>query len=28
MFHPWGQIPSFTPIQNHRQNYCLVYSNF
>jgi hypothetical protein len=28
MFLPQCQRPSFTPIQNHRQNYRLVYSNF
>jgi hypothetical protein len=25
---PLCQRPSFTPIQNHRQNYRLIYSNF
>jgi hypothetical protein len=28
MFFPKSQRPSFAPIQNHRQNYSLVYSNF
>jgi hypothetical protein len=28
MFLPWSQRPSFTPTQNHRQNYSFVYSNF
>jgi hypothetical protein len=28
MFPPSCQRPSFTRIQNHRQNYSLVYSNF
>jgi hypothetical protein len=27
MFLPYCQRPSFTPIQNHRQNYNPVYSN-
>jgi hypothetical protein len=27
-FFPLSQRPSFTPIQNHRQNYNSVYSNF
>jgi hypothetical protein len=28
MFLPQCQRPSFTPIQNHSQNYSFVYSNF
>jgi hypothetical protein len=28
MFLPWDQRPSFTPIQHHRQNYSVLYSNF
>jgi hypothetical protein len=28
MFLPYCQRPSFAPIQNHRQNYTFVYSNF
>jgi hypothetical protein len=28
MFLPWCQRPSSTPIQNQRQNYSLVYSDF
>jgi hypothetical protein len=28
VFLPWCQIPSFTPIRNHRQNDSFVYSNF
>jgi hypothetical protein len=27
MFLPQSQRPSFTPIQNHRQNYSFVYSD-
>jgi hypothetical protein len=27
-FLPYCQKPSFTPIQNYRQNYIVVYSNF
>jgi hypothetical protein len=28
MFLPYCQSPSFTPIQNYRQNYSFVHSNF
>jgi hypothetical protein len=28
MYLPRYQRPSFTPIQNHRQEHCFVYSNF
>jgi hypothetical protein len=28
MLLPYCQRPSFTPIQNHRQNYSFVYSHF
>jgi hypothetical protein len=28
MFFPWCLRPSFTPIQNHRQNYSFLYFNF